>query len=101
MAPQDLHLSGVIYDAQGGPSMPIAGARVAALLCVPRAFSAVADQAGRYALFVPASYANVCSQLTLEVSAPGIHPLQPILRCERPVAPSSARFRRAAGAEWQ
>ena len=70
-APQDLHLSGLVYDATGGPGMPIPGAHVSALVCVPRAFHTVTGPDGRYALFVPSSYAFLCSQLTLQVSAPG------------------------------
>jgi hypothetical protein len=69
--PQDLNLYGEVYDVQAGAGAPIAGARVAALLCAPRTFSAITDAAGRYTLFVPASYANACAHLDLEVSASG------------------------------
>jgi hypothetical protein len=70
--PGDLVLTGLVYDAQGGPGAPIAGARVAAVAgCVSRTFPTTTAVDGRYVLVVPAAYANACAQMTLESSAEG------------------------------
>lgn len=74
----DLSLSGLVYDQQSGPGAPIAGARVAAVLCVPRTYQATTGADGRYLLAVPGLYASACSELTMEVSAPGYEPLSQV-----------------------
>lgn len=55
---------------------PIAGARVAAILCVPRTYAATTGADGSYDVVVPALYAAACSELDIEVSAAGYQPLR-------------------------
>ena len=78
VAPGDLMLRGVVYAVPATPTAsataegtPIAGARVAAILCVPRSYVAFTDADGRYELLIPAAYASACTELTLGVSADG------------------------------
>lgn len=73
--PRSLTLTGLVYQAAGGPSAPIPGARVAVTVCVPRTFSALTDTAGQYNLFVPAEYLAACSKVSLSVLANGYQPI--------------------------
>ena len=72
--PSSLTLTGLVYQATGGPSAPIPAARVSITVCVPRAFSALTDAAGHYSLFVPAEYLAACSEVGLSVIANGYQP---------------------------
>ena len=75
----DLVLSGTVYDLDPGaaavPSAlggrPLAGARVAAILCLPGTYEDLTGPDGRYELTIPGAVAGLCSELDLEVSAPG------------------------------
>jgi uncharacterized repeat protein (TIGR01451 family) len=76
--PQDLELTGIVY---GGSLVqpgfePIAGARVAASLCIPAHYEAITDAQGRYTLTILAADANACAELGLVVSANGYQTLQ-------------------------
>ena len=71
----DLQLYGVVYEGSTMWGAPIPGARVAASVCVPGVFETTTGPDGSYTLFVPASYANPCFDLTMEVTAEGYLPL--------------------------
>ena len=76
--PEDLVLTGIVY---GGSLVqpgfePIAGARVAAILCIPADYEAITDAQGRYTLTILAADANACTELDVVVSANGYQTLQ-------------------------
>lgn len=73
--PQDLELTGRVYDANVGPTAGIGGATVSVLSCFPRRFPTTSDVSGHYQLFVPASYLTPCTIVMLEAAAPGYVPL--------------------------
>ena len=70
-APGDLTLSGLVYDADGGPAEGIPGAMVSILMCVPRCFETTTAPNGRYSLLLPGPYLNQCTDVTMEAWAPG------------------------------
>jgi hypothetical protein len=62
-------LTGLVYDAQLGPTHPISGATVSALMCVPTRFPTQSLPDGTYSLFLPDLYLAGCDEITLEVWA--------------------------------
>lgn len=67
----DITMSGRVFDA-AQPEQAIAGARVAISTCTPhQPFQGTSDAEGRYSVLLPASYANACQEVTLEVTAAG------------------------------
>ncbi len=73
--PGNLTLTGRVYQVTGGGDRPVAGAKVSALMCVPRRFEATSGPDGSYSLDIPALYVNPCAQITLEVQAAGYQPI--------------------------
>ncbi len=61
----DLFLSGLVYDALGGPASPIAGAVVSARACVTEAHQTFTDALGRFTLHVPGVDIAPCARITL------------------------------------
>jgi uncharacterized repeat protein (TIGR01451 family) len=69
--PDDLYVTGLVYDAAAGPAQPVSGAPVSVLMCVPRSFHTGSGADGRYNLLLPGSYLNQCSEVTLQAWAAG------------------------------
>ena len=67
----NITLSGTVYDLSLGPSAVISGAVVSVLVCQPRRFSTETGPDGYFSLFLPGQYLTGCSQVLLEVYAPG------------------------------
>jgi hypothetical protein len=64
--PSDVTVTGLVYNAAGGPSAPIVGAIVAVGLSVPhQPFTAVTGSDGRYSLLVPADYIGQVNQISV------------------------------------
>jgi len=72
-APDDLVIRGGVYgppvDVGVAEVAGIPGARVSAILCLPREYEASTDAEGAYTLVIPATDARVCDELDLSVSA--------------------------------
>ena len=64
-------MSGLVYDAQTGPTKPIPGAVVSIVMCGPRVFQAVTGPDGHYTLILPDEYLNLCVAVTLRCWAAG------------------------------
>ncbi len=69
--PQGLTISGRVYNAALGPLAGVAGAKVSALMCVPRSFDTLSEADGSYSLSLPELYLVQCGSITLEVRAAG------------------------------
>lgn len=74
VAPGDLILSGLVYNAAIGESAPIPGAHILVLMCVPHTFETYAGPDGTYGLLIPANYANACAEVSIMVTADGYQP---------------------------
>jgi hypothetical protein len=61
--PEDIHLSGRVYDALGGPAQGIEGATVSVCTSVPRCFPATTGPDGTYTLLVPVPYADLVNEV--------------------------------------
>ena len=71
----DLTLTGLVYDASVGRERTLAGAIVAVTLRAAQLLGNAGPD-GRYSLFLPASYLNACSVVTLEATAEGYRSFQ-------------------------
>jgi hypothetical protein len=69
--PGSLTLTGLVYDAELGPTQPISAAAVSALMCVPARFQTFSGADGTYSLYLPDLYLAGCDEITLEVWADG------------------------------
>ncbi|MBN1994259.1 MAG: hypothetical protein JW953_16295, partial [Anaerolineae bacterium] len=67
----DLMMTGLVYDATGGPTQIIPEATVSVLLCQPRRYQTQTGTDGRYSLLLPGIYLDACTQVTIEAWATG------------------------------
>jgi hypothetical protein len=67
--PGDLTLTGRVSDASGG--LPVSGATIAVVTCLPRTFTTRSWSDGGFSLTLPAEYLNACTEVTLQVTATG------------------------------
>ncbi len=73
----DVTVTGLVYDARQGTTRPLAGATVAIGVCVPhQPFQSTSGLDGRYAVLLPADYANACAAVTLSARAVGYAPYE-------------------------
>jgi hypothetical protein len=68
--PGDLMVSGrVLREPRPGVILPLPGATVSVILCVPGSFQDVSASDGSYSIVLPALYLDQCETVSLEVSA--------------------------------
>ena len=72
----DLVLTGFVYEGSSIWGRPLAGAQVAAVTCTQATVSTVSGSDGSYTLRIPAYYASVCVDLTLEARSTGCEVLR-------------------------